>query len=85
MRDIFLLLVLMCVNALLYYAASNKRARRSAIKSHWLVKDRWVQMKETEKEEYEGLGIVIFLLPAVILSGLILVMLVIKIVDGLNN
>ena len=75
----------MCVNALLYYAASNRRARRSVIKSHWLVKDRWVQMKEAEREEYEGLGMAVFLLPAIVLSGLILALLVIKMVETLSG
>ena len=50
-----------------------------------MMKDRWVQMKETEKEDYEELGMAIFLSPAIMLSGLFLAMLVINIVEALSG
>lgn len=76
---------LIALNALLYFAASNKRLRRSIIKSHWMMRDRWIQLTESEKEEYEGLGMTIILLPAIILSGLILAMVILKITETISG
>ena len=74
-------LILICVNALLYLAAASKRLRRSMIKTHWMMKDRWPRLTDAEKEEYEGLGMAFFLLPAMTLSGLLLAMLASTIIE----
>lgn len=72
---------LIALNALLYFAAANKRVRRNAIKSQWMMRNQWVQLTESEKEEYEGLSMAALLIPAILLSCLILAMLILKIIE----